>query len=46
MTFQLSFSNGARFQLIDINGAICGSKMPSATKETPTSSRQDIWAEL
>jgi hypothetical protein len=26
--------------------AICGSKMPSATKETPTSSRQNIWAEL
>jgi hypothetical protein len=25
---------------------ICGSKMPSATKETPTSSRQDIWVEL
>jgi hypothetical protein len=23
--------------------AICGSKMPSATKETPNSSRQDIW---
>jgi hypothetical protein len=26
--------------------AVCGSKIPSATKETPTSSRQDIWAEL
>jgi hypothetical protein len=26
--------------------AVCGSKMPSASKETPTSSRQDIWAEL
>jgi hypothetical protein len=26
--------------------AICGSKLPSATKETPTFSRQDIWAEL
>jgi hypothetical protein len=26
--------------------AICGSKMPGATKETPTSSRQDIWAEV
>jgi hypothetical protein len=26
--------------------AICGSKMPSAIKATPTSSRQDIWAEL
>jgi hypothetical protein len=26
--------------------AICGSKMPSATKETPASSRHDIWAEL
>jgi hypothetical protein len=26
--------------------AICSSKMPSATKETPTSSRQDIFAEL
>jgi hypothetical protein len=26
--------------------AVCGSKMPSATNETPTSSRQDIWAEL
>jgi hypothetical protein len=26
--------------------AICSSKMPSATKETPTSSRQDIRAEL
>jgi hypothetical protein len=26
--------------------AVCGSKMPIATKETPTSSRQDIWAEL
>jgi hypothetical protein len=25
---------------------ICGSKMPSATKETPTSSRRDIWAKL
>jgi hypothetical protein len=25
--------------------AICGSKMPSATKETPLSSRQDIWTE-
>jgi hypothetical protein len=26
--------------------AVCGSEKPSATKETPTSSRQDIWAEL
>jgi hypothetical protein len=26
--------------------AICDSKMPNATKETPTSSRQDIWGEL
>jgi hypothetical protein len=26
--------------------ATCSSKMPSATEETPTSSRQDIWAEL
>jgi hypothetical protein len=26
--------------------AICGSKPPSTTKETPTSSRQDIWAKL
>jgi hypothetical protein len=26
--------------------AVCGSKMPSATKETPTSSQEDIWAEL
>jgi hypothetical protein len=26
--------------------ADCGFKMPSATKETPTYSRQDIWAEL
>jgi hypothetical protein len=26
--------------------AICGSKTPSTTKETPTSSRQDIWAKL
>jgi hypothetical protein len=26
--------------------AVCGSKMPNATKETPTFSRQDIWAEL
>jgi hypothetical protein len=26
--------------------AICGSNMPSATKETPTYSLQDIWAEL
>jgi hypothetical protein len=26
--------------------AVCGSKTPSATKETPTSSQQDIWAEL
>jgi hypothetical protein len=26
--------------------AVCGSKMPSATKETPTFSRQDLWAEL
>jgi hypothetical protein len=26
--------------------AICGSKTPGATKETPTSSRQDIWAAL
>jgi hypothetical protein len=26
--------------------AVCGSKMPSAKKETPTSLRQDIWAEL
>jgi hypothetical protein len=26
--------------------AICGSKAPSTTKETPTSSRQDIWAAL
>jgi hypothetical protein len=25
--------------------AACGSKMPSATEETPTSTRQDIWAE-
>jgi hypothetical protein len=25
---------------------VCGSVGPSATKETPTSSRQDIWAEL
>jgi hypothetical protein len=26
--------------------AVCGSKMPSATKETPKSSRQDIWTKL
>jgi hypothetical protein len=26
--------------------AVCGSKIPSATKETPTSSRQDIRAVL
>jgi hypothetical protein len=26
--------------------AVCGSKMLSATNETPASSRQDIWAEL
>jgi hypothetical protein len=26
--------------------AVCGSKMPSATEEKPTSSRQNIWAEL
>jgi hypothetical protein len=26
--------------------AVCDSKMPSATKETLVSSRQDIWAEL
>jgi hypothetical protein len=26
--------------------AICGSKMSSATKETPTSPRHDIWAKL
>jgi hypothetical protein len=26
--------------------AICGSKTLSATKETPSSSRQDIWAKL
>jgi hypothetical protein len=26
--------------------AVCGSEGPSATKETPASSRQDIWAEL
>jgi hypothetical protein len=26
--------------------AICGSKTPRTTKETPTSSRQDNWAEL
>jgi hypothetical protein len=26
--------------------AICGSKTPNTTKETPTSSRQDIWAKL
>jgi hypothetical protein len=26
--------------------AICGSKTPSTTKEKPTSSRQDIWAQL
>jgi hypothetical protein len=26
--------------------AVCGSKKPSTTKETLTSSRQDIWAEL
>jgi hypothetical protein len=26
--------------------AVCGSKEPSATKETLASSRQDIWAEL
>jgi hypothetical protein len=26
--------------------AICGFKTPSTTKETPTSSRQDIWAKL
>jgi hypothetical protein len=26
--------------------AICVSKTPSTTKETPTSSRQDIWAKL
>jgi hypothetical protein len=25
---------------------ICGSITPSTTKETPTSSRQDIWAKL
>jgi hypothetical protein len=26
--------------------AVCGPEMPSATKETPTSSRQEIWAQL
>jgi hypothetical protein len=26
--------------------AICGSKMPSATKETPTSPQKVIWATL
>jgi hypothetical protein len=26
--------------------AICGSKTPSATKETPTFYRHDTWAEL
>jgi hypothetical protein len=26
--------------------SICGSKTPSTTKETPTSSSQDIWASL
>jgi hypothetical protein len=26
--------------------AVCGYKMPSGTKETSSSSRQDIWAEL
>jgi hypothetical protein len=26
--------------------AVCGSKMPSASKETSTFSRQDIWAEF
>jgi hypothetical protein len=32
---------------LEINGILfCGSKMPSATKETPTFSRQYIWAEL
>jgi hypothetical protein len=25
---------------------ICGSKTPSTAEETPTSSRQDIWAQL
>jgi hypothetical protein len=46
MTFQLALSNGARLRLIEINGVLFAvSKMPSATKVTPTS-RQNIWAEI
>jgi hypothetical protein len=42
MTFQPSFSNGARWRLIETNGVLFA-KTPSTTKETPTFSRHDIW---
>jgi hypothetical protein len=47
MAFQLSFFKWHGIAA-DRNQwrAVCGSKIPSATKETPTSSRKDIWAEL
>jgi hypothetical protein len=40
--------NSANLMAADRNQwrAICGSKMPSTTEETPTSPRQDIWAQL
>jgi hypothetical protein len=46
MTFQMSLLNCARWHDRNQWRTICGSKISSATKETPTSSRQDIRAEL
>jgi hypothetical protein len=46
-TLQVSLPNGERLRLIAIDGVLLEVlKGPSAIKETTTSSRQDIWAEL
>jgi hypothetical protein len=43
---QLSLPNGAVATDRNQWRVICGFEIPIVTKETPTSSRQDIWAEL
>jgi hypothetical protein len=46
MTFQPSFSNGARWRLIEVNGVLFAVQKCREQKETLISSRQGIWAEL
>jgi hypothetical protein len=46
MTFQLNFSMARDFVWSKSRACVCDSEILSATKETPTFPRQDIWAEL